>query len=48
MVDPPVAKFAPCLKFVPIEFRYALKYGNLRRLAAKKKIITDSLSFLEL
>ena len=25
-----MAKFAPCLKFVPIESKYAFKYGNLR------------------
>lgn len=34
MVEPPVAKFAPCLKFDPNEFKYALKYGNPRRSAA--------------
>lgn len=28
IVDPLAAKFAPCLKFAPIESRYALKNGN--------------------
>ena len=35
MVDPPVAKLAPCRKFVPSEFKYAPKYGNFTLSAAK-------------
>lgn len=35
IVDPPVAKLAPCLKFDPSEFRYALKYGNPTRSAIR-------------
>ena len=35
MVDPPVAKLAPCRKFVPSEFKYELKYGNFTLSAAK-------------
>lgn len=36
MDEPPVAKLAPRLKFVPIESRYALRYGNFRFSAAQK------------
>lgn len=38
MVEPPVAKFAPCLKFEPNEFKYALKYGRPTRSAADHEI----------
>lgn len=44
MVDPPVAKFAPCLKFDPNEFKYALKYGNPTRSAANNQKFLRSLN----
>lgn len=34
-VDPPVAKLAPWRKFVPMESKYALKYGNPNVSAAR-------------
>lgn len=39
MDAPPAAKFAPCLKFVPSESRYASKKGNLSFSAAVRRIV---------
>lgn len=41
-MEPPVAKFAPCLKFDPNEFRYALRYGKPTRSAAKPRTINQN------